>query len=166
MPNVVEIAAPPTKTSQLPGARVLRRARRLMVIGVVTALAYTVLLLGSKGAAAGGVDGSGGFVDADGNPTTHTPTVVNATLHASPVMYFVFAAIVFFAIGRVLRRASDEAAAVRALDRAMLVLVGVAIVSLIAAYVWFFALPPSYWVHDGVVIQPFPFATVHATTGS
>ena len=146
--------APDATLSTLPGAAVLRRTRRLLITGLVTALAYSVLSSGSKGYCAdptGAVDG--------GQATDAAPNCVTLSLQPSGITYLAIAVIVLFAIGRVLRRATDEASAIRILYRAATVMVGVVVVWLIVTHVSFWSIPFEF---DGSIpaLPGFTFGNI------
>jgi hypothetical protein len=150
----------------LPGARLLRRAVWLFVVTAISALGYGNLVLASKGGGVGPevfVDANGNHLDADGNPTDATQTMLNVVMHASPAIYVLLAVIALGAIVVVLRWASDEASAVRILTRAMFIVPAVALVSLVVAYAWFRVIPLDYWVQPGWHVAPFPFGSVEVT---
>ncbi|MFC4244552.1 hypothetical protein ACFOYW_14335 [Gryllotalpicola reticulitermitis] len=149
MTQTAESTITPESSNALPGGRVLRVARRLMVVAVAASLSCSILLTDGKGAEVG----------------TST-TLVDASMHASPALYIIFGVVLFVAIGRALRGGTDERRAVKTLNHAMLVIAAVAVVAVAASGIYFFAMPVTYWVHHGLVIQPFPFASVHATTSS
>ncbi|KAA9147243.1 hypothetical protein F6B41_15405 [Microbacterium lushaniae] len=79
-------------------------------------------------------------------------------------MVIIFTGMVLFALRRVLRRADDEASAIRIIDRTAVAVIVVAVVSVVIAQVWF-SLIPLYGIDDsGTYIWPFPFATVDLVT--
>jgi hypothetical protein len=161
VPHDVAIAAPGVT---LPGAAVIARIRRLISVTVVAGVLYCVFLGASKGGCAGGITGDGGFLDANGDLTDLAPSCVSMSLRPSPLMLLVLAGMVLFALRRVLRRAGDEASAIRILDRTALAVLLVAAVSVVIAQVWF-GLIPMYGIGDsGTYIWPFPFATVDFVT--
>lgn len=159
---------PATQTRlPLPGARMLRRALWLVVAAALSGFGYSSLVLASKGGGVGPevfTDASGNHVDADGHPTDATQSMVNVVMHASPAIYLLLALVVPGAVVIVLRWAPDEASALRVLTGAMFVVVGVALVSLVVAYLWFRAIPLDYWTQPGWHIAPFPFGLVEVTT--
>lgn len=162
------LETPRTKVrAPLPGARMLRRALWLIVVTALSAFAYSSLLVASRGGGVGPqvwVDASGHHVDADGNPTDAAATTVNVVMHANPAMYVVLAALALGAIVLVLRRAVDEAGAVRILTWAMWIVPAVAVVAIVVGYVWFMRTPLDYWAQTGFHFAGFPFASVSVTT--
>ena len=128
----------------LPGGRILRQVLWLLVVTIGSGFTYSFFLLASKGAAFGGVDANGGYIDAHGNPTTTAPWQINAVAHASPAIPVLLGAIVLAAIVLVLRVARDEDAALRVLNLSMAVIAAIAACSLVVGYVWFFATPVDY----------------------
>ncbi|WP_431218140.1 hypothetical protein [Leifsonia xyli] len=113
-------------------------------------------LVASKGQCPGGFSPDGGFLDADGDPTTVQPQCVQLVLHPSPVIYFAIALTVAIALTRA-ARAIDVVAAMQTMKRGAIVAVGIAVVAMVIAVLWFQGTPmPST---DGTVIFPFPFGS-------
>jgi len=155
---------PASARASLPGARMLRRALWLAVVASLSWFAYSRLLLASKGATAGGVDGSGNYLDAAGHITDSAPIATSAVMRANPAIGVLLSAIVVAAIIFVLRLARDEATAVRILGRATIVVAAVALCALVGGYAWFEATPLTAWTDSGIHFTGFPFATVSVTT--
>ena len=86
MSTSFEIRTTPT----LPGAPILSRLRRTIVVTAVAAVAYGAFMTAGKGGCAGGVSADGGFLDAQGHAVDAAPMCVNMTLHANPFMYAFF----------------------------------------------------------------------------
>ncbi|GLI26478.1 hypothetical protein ARHIZOSPH14_07200 [Agromyces rhizosphaerae] len=128
---------PDASLSTLPGAAVLRRTHRLLYTAIGTAIAYSVLSSGSKEYRAD----PAGALDGNTQGTDAAYTGVTLSLQPSGIAYLAIAVIVLFAIGRVLRRATDEASAIRILDRAALVMIGVVIAWTIVAHISFWSIP-------------------------
>lgn len=153
--------SPRTAVAGLPGAEVIGGIRRLLIAAALAAFVYPAFMTSSRGYCPGGVDGSGGFIDASGQPVDEAVTCIQLNLEPSPLMYVGIALIVYLGVGRI-RNASDELTALRMLRRsavAVLVLVAVAIV---VSQVWFFLVP----IHDfsgesWTVFSPFPFGNIH-----
>ncbi|GAA4180587.1 hypothetical protein [Gryllotalpicola koreensis] len=148
MTATLEKAAARTRMP-LPGARMLRRTLWLIVVTGLSMLAYGTVLVGSHGGGAG-------------DPANPSATV-DAQLRPSFAMYAVLAVIALGAIVLVLRRAADEASAVRILTIAMIVVAALTVAAIIVGYVWFFAVPLDYWAQPGWHFAPFPFGSVHVT---
>jgi hypothetical protein len=89
---------------------------------------------------------------------------VNLTLRPSPIVFLAIAIVYFSALRYVLTRAADEALAVRALRRASLVAVLVAVASVLIADVWLFASPIGGWPQPNVWLAPFPFGSLDVST--
>ncbi|BDZ65410.1 hypothetical protein [Agromyces mangrovi Wang et al. 2018] len=154
MPDTLD-RAPGAALSTLPGAAVLRRTRRLLITGLVTALAYSVLSSASKGYCAD----PAGPADNGGQATDAAVNCVTLSLQPSGIAYLAIAVIVLFAIGRVLRRATDEASAIRILDHAALVMIGVVAAWLIVTHVSFWTIPFEF--DGGVPTLPgFTFGNI------
>ncbi|WP_195760556.1 hypothetical protein [Agromyces kandeliae] len=118
MPDTVSL--PPSATlSTLPGAAVLWRVRRLLGWAIGTGFAYSLIGGASKGTCAGGFTGDGGNLDGVGPATDAAPLCLTATLEPSGFAYAVIAIVVFTTMTGVLRRAVDQADAIRRLDRAV-----------------------------------------------
>ncbi|MFB6610334.1 hypothetical protein ACFCVO_08445 [Agromyces sp. NPDC056379] len=146
--------------SVLPGAAILRRTRSLLFCALGTGLAYSVLGNASKGGCPGGVTGGGGFIDAGGQPTDVAPNCINVTLQPSGIVFLAIAVIVLVAITRVLKSSATEAAALRTLDRAALVIVAVTATWLVITHVSFWMIPLDQWDGGGYFPIPFTFGAV------
>lgn len=151
-------------TALLPGSVVIARIRRLLYVALAAGVLYSMFVSASKSGCPGGITDTGAFIDANGQPTDIAPVCVNMTLRPSPLVLIAIAAIVLWAIDRVLRRADTEASAVRILDRAALAIMIAAAVSVVIAQVWF-ALTPLYGLDGaGTYLWPFPFGSVDLQT--
>ena len=123
---------------------VVRGIRSLLVTAVLASLICSWLIVASKGGC-----------------VTETGTCYDMQLRVSPLLFIGFAVIVFLALGRIVNRNLDPFAAARVLDRAGLVVKIVALVAIVVAQVWFFAIPTDGFGQSGwVVISPFPFGSV------
>ncbi|EQM75847.1 hypothetical protein [Microbacterium maritypicum] len=153
-----------TAVTGLPGVAVISRIRRVVIVALIAALVYPTLMVASRGYCPGGFDGSGGFIDASGRPVDEAPLCVQLTLGPNPLVYLGIAAIVLLALGRVMN-ASDQAAALKTLNRASIgvaVLVGLAIV---VSHIWFFMIPMEEFTSGSwTVFSPFPFGSIDVTT--
>lgn len=158
--TVPQRSAASREASPLPGAAVVARIWRLVAVTTIAGLMYSIFLGASKAGCGGGFTAGGGYVDANGDPTEMAPQCVSLSLHPSPVVMLVLAAIVLWALRRVVRRATDEASAIHILDRAALVAVVVAGASVVIAQVWFAAIPVYGIDGSGTYIWPFPFGSV------
>ena len=162
--SLPHISPDTTAVTGLPGAAVIAQIRRLVIIGLFAALVYPTLMVASRGYCPGGIDGSGGFIDASGRSVDGAPLCIQLTLGPSPLVYFGIAMMVLLALGRVMK-ASDEAAARKTLQRASIgaaALVGLAIV---VSHVWFFLIPMEGFSSDSwTVFSPFPFGNIDVTT--
>jgi len=163
MADASRIAAPAGGLT-LPGSAIVQRIRRLIVVTISAAILYSALLAGSKGGCAGGITASGMFVDQNGDATDVAPTCVNLALRPNPMMFLLFGAILLWAVHRVLRKAPDDASALRILDRAAVITGLLAVAAIVIANVWF-ALIPLYGIDgSGTYIWPFPFGAVDFQT--
>lgn len=151
MPDTLD-RAPATSLPTLPGTPTIRRIRRMLLWALGIAVVYSVLGTASKGSCPGGATGDGGFIDATGDPTDVAPMCVNATLRPSATVFFAIAVIVIVAITLVLRRAGSEAAAVRTIDRATIIIVAGTIAWAALTMASFLAIPL-----DGMEYRSIPF---------
>jgi hypothetical protein len=134
---------------------VLRRARALVLCAVGAAILYSALVA-SKGSCPSGSTTDGGFLDANGNPTTVQPQCVTLGLQPSPVIYLAIALTVIIALSRAAHSANLELA-LRTMNRGAMVAVAIAVTSMLVAIVWF-QLSPMPTV-SGTVLFPFPFGS-------
>lgn len=130
----------------------LRRARALVLWAIASAILYSTLAA-SRGSCPGGFS-SDGYVDAHGDPTTTAPQCVQLVLQPGPLVYIAIALTVVVALS-VAAGAADLRVALRTLNRGVIVVVAIAVLSMVVATVWFFALPMP-GPDDGVFL-PFPF---------
>lgn len=144
----------------LPGAEILMRLRRLIIVGILAALASWFLISGSKGWCPGGIDADGGYLDAAGHPTIDQPMCASLTLRPNGLMPVVLAIAVIWVIGRVIRSAVDEADAIRMIDRTAAVIAIVAAAGIVISSVWFALTPLPDPGASYSVFSPFPFATI------
>lgn len=147
-------------TTLLPGAEILMRLRRLIIVGILSAIGSWFLIGGSKGGCPGGIDAYGGYLDAAGQPTLDQPMCSSLTLRPNGLMPVLVAIAVIWVIGRIVRAAADEADAIRMIDRTAAVLAIVAAAGIIISYVWFALTPLPDPGASYSVFSPFPFATI------
>lgn len=160
-----DLAAVAPSVSLLPGAAVVARIRRLVVAALIAGVGYATFAAASRAYCPGGFSADGGFVDAAGDPTDVAPQCISVTLRPSPLVLIAIAVIVVWALHAVLRRAADEASALRILDRATLIVAIVAVASLVISQVWFALIPITEWFDTGVLVFPFPFGLVDMVVG-
>ncbi|MEV8212861.1 hypothetical protein [Leifsonia sp. NPDC077715] len=139
---------------------ILRRARALVLWALGAAIVYSALVA-SKGSCPGGFAMDGGFLDANGDPTDVQPQCIQLMLQPSPVVYLAIALTVVIALGRA-ARAVDVDAALRTLNRAVIIVVAIAVVSMVVAILWFQAIPSP--AERGTILFPFPFGGGTMTT--
>lgn len=149
----------PDTDSRAPGAAVLLRVRRLVLVAVVGALVSSSFMVATKMRCPGGVDASGGFIDANGDPTDIAPTCTTLSLRPSIVLYLGMALLVVWVLGRVARRTGDEASAIRLIDRTTIAIGAIALASIVIAQVWFALIPIDGIDGSGTYLWPFPFAS-------
>ena len=65
----------------LPGIAIIAKIRRVLILAVIAALVYPSVMVASQTYCPGGVDGSGGFIDASGQPTDEAPHGSRAHAH-------------------------------------------------------------------------------------
>jgi hypothetical protein len=154
---VAQVGEPMT----LPGWAVLKRVRRLIILTLVCACVYSAGTMASSGFCPGGFDGSGGFLDANGDPTDVAPSCLTLSLQPNPLWFIVFALVVIGALSSVLKKSKTDADALRYIDSAAAVIVALTVVCIVVSQVWFWNLPVDEW--DGVhtnFVYPFPFGLV------
>lgn len=148
----------------LPGAAVIARIRRVMVVALIVAFVYAVLSTGSKSYCPGGFGSNGGFIDSAGNPTTQPPMCISLALQPSPLIFIGLALIVLLAIGRVLK-ATDETTAIRTLDRAAAGIAILVVCALAISRVWFGLIPiTDLDPYSFQLFAPFPFGLIDVAT--
>lgn len=133
-----------TRVAALPGAMIVRRIRRLVLVALVGLVVYSALVTASRGMCTDDV----------------LPSCVQVDMRASPVMVVAVVATLLWALTRVLRRADDEAAALRILDRTAVVMVALLALAVVASQLWLRLVPLENWSGTGWFGLPFPFSTV------
>ena len=156
--TVLETRSPAGRSPLLYGANLLSRFQRLLGWATAMLVIYSVASTGSRSIGVGGFSGDG-FVDNAGKPTRVAPTSYDLTLHPSPIVYLAIILAILWTIPKVLRKARTEAQAVRIIDRAVLIVVAIALGSIAIGTGWFFAMPfdPS---GNPYYLYPLPFGTV------
>lgn len=150
--------------SGIPGAEIVARIRRLIVIALVAVAVYAISMVSSRGYCPGGVDADGAFVDASGQPVDVAPLCATITLRPSALVYVAVAAVVLGSLTLVMRRASDIPVALRYLDRAAIAIAIIVVVSVTISRVWFTLIPLTEWDGSGSLYYPFPFGSVDLDT--
>lgn len=148
-------------TSTVAGVTVLRALRSLVLFASGAALLYAIVSTASRGVCRGGITSGGGFIDADGRATDVAPRCIELALRPSVFVFLAFAGIVLWAFDAIIRRATDQAEALRFVRRAMIWTGAVLVASLVISQVWFALIPVGDW--DGVntgYLFPFPFGSV------
>ena len=132
------------------GVSIVRSIRRLLVTAVLASLVCSWLIVASKGGCA-----------------AETAVCYDLRLRVSPLLFVGFAVVVFLALGRIINRNLDPFAATRVLDRAGLVVKIVALVAIVVAHVWFWAIPTDDFGRNGVfIISPFLFGVIDLSTST
>lgn len=149
MPTMQDTGFDAGVASRLPAGPILIRLRGVLLTAAAAALVYSALGGGSRS------ECSGGGMDSDGN--TPPESCVSLTMHPSWVVYAALGVILFVAIGRIARRADTLPAALRILDQAAILMIGLVLVSVAIGLVWLFAVPLDVVRGTGTVIFPFPF---------
>lgn len=151
---------PNTAIAALAGATVIGRIRRLLIVAMVAGLLFPAFTRGSRGFCFGGTDAEGGFVDSSGQAVDEAPRCVTLNLGPHPLLFVGIAVIVLLALGRVMR-AADEAAALRTLDRAAILVVAAVLLAAVISQVWFRMVPMETFDSDSwSLFSPFPFAII------
>lgn len=151
----------PPETTALAGVAVIARIRRVLIVSVFAALAYTSVMAGTAGYCPGGVDGSGGFIDASGQAVDQALMCVKLELRPSILIYIGIGLIVLLAIGRVMK-APDELVALRILDRAAIAVGALAVVAAVVSGVWLRMIPIEEFTGGSwSVFSPFPFGVIN-----
>lgn len=156
MPTMGTAKVETGELSTLPAGPILIRLRRVLIVTAVAAVVYTILSTGSMGSCTdtGGEAGSGEAVQ-----TTCTTLV----LRPSWIVYAAFGVILFVAIGRIARRSSSVADALRILDRAVIAIIVIAVVCGAIGLVWMRLLPMDALTSGGTIVFPFPFSAPELT---
>ncbi|MGO4592796.1 hypothetical protein AB4Z18_03145 [Leifsonia sp. 2TAF2] len=156
MPTIGETSVETGELSALPAGPILIRLRRVLITTAIAAVVYTILSTGSAGSCsnAGGEVGTGEAVQT---------TCANLVLRPSWIVYAAFGVILFVAIGRIARRSSTVADALRILDRAATAIVIIALVCGVIGLVWMMLVPMSALTSGGTVVFPFPFSAPELT---
>lgn len=160
-PETARNAAPGAGT--LAGAEIIARIRRLIIVAMLAAWGYSLFTVASKGYCPGGITGDGAFLDASGQITDVPPECISLLLKPSPLVFIALAAIVVLTLSAVQRHAIDTASALRYLNRAIFIVLIVAVASAVIARVWFSLIPLQDWPETGTLIYPFPFGAVDMT---
>lgn len=141
------------ETSDLPGAVIIARIRRLLVVAIIAGVAYTTLMHAQK---SGCSTGGAGDLAAE--------RCIELRILPGPLVVVAIVAVVLLALGRVLRAAVLEADALRILDRAALLIAVLAAGSLLIGFTWFALMPIPDPSTSFSVVFPFPFASGDVTT--
>lgn len=147
----------------LPGAAIIVGIRSLLIWAIVAATTLATFLRGSMSSCSGGVTGSGGFLDADGQPTDAAPMCGSITMSASPLVYMAIGLIVLLSLTRMLRRADTIDAALRIINNARMVIVVLTLVTFVVGYWAIMTVRVDDWSSYSL-LYPFPFATFDIST--
>ena len=147
----------------LPGAEIVVGIRSLLIWAVVAATMLALFLQGSMSSCSGGLTGSGGFLDADGQPSDVAPMCGSVVMSASPLVYFAIALIVLTSLTRILGRADTVDRALRILNNARMVIVVLTLVTFVVGYWAIMTLRVEDWNNYSIFI-PFPFTTFDIST--
>ena len=150
------------RPSLLPGAAVVRGIRRLAVLALFMSIIYSLLATASWASCPGGFDSTGGFIDANGDPTSIAPSCVSLAMSSNPLVFVIFVLIGIGALSSALKKSRTEADALRYLNSAAVVIAGITVVTLVVSHVWFWNLSVDEWdgIGDLVLHGPFPFAVI------
>jgi len=147
----------------LPGAIVLARVRRLLILTLICSLVYSALTTASRTTCPGGFDGGGGYLDGNGDPTEIAPTCLSLSLQPNPLIFVVLALVVIGAISSALKKSTTETDALRYIDSAAAVVGVLVAVCVVVGHIWFWRLPASDWAGGDATltaIYRLPFAVV------
>lgn len=147
----------------IPGAAIIVGIRSLLIWAIVAVTMLSVFLRGSMSSCSGGVTGSGGFLDAEGNATDVAPMCGSVTMSASPLVYVAIALIVVSSLTRILGRAETVERALGILNNARMVIVVLTLVTFVVGYVAFATFHVDDWSNYAVFF-PFPFASFDIST--
>ncbi|KJL24404.1 hypothetical protein RN51_01001 [Microbacterium oxydans] len=148
----------------LPGIEIVAEIRRVLITTLLAVFVYSSLMVASRSYCPGGFDGSGGFIDSDGQSTDQAPVCIDLALRPSPMVYIGIAAIVLITLGRVMK-ASDEASALGTLNRAAIGIAALVGVAIIVSLFWFFQIPlEGFTSGSWTVFSPFPFGSIDVTS--
>ncbi len=117
---------------------------RLVLAALFTSLLYAALSTASAGICPGGVDSSGGFIDADGLPTTARPVCLLVNFHPQRWVLLLLAAIVIVAAVLTARATRVERAR-RIVVIATLSIVAIGIVATLASFPAFYSGAVTQW---------------------
>jgi hypothetical protein len=137
----------------------------MLIWTIITGLVYSTFMSGSKGICPGGVDASGGFIDAEGRSVDQAPLCVQLNLRPSVFVYFGIVLIVLIALGRV-TKAADERAALRTMERAIQGAGLLVALALVISHVWFQMIPLEQFssFESWSVMSPFPLGVIDVVT--
>lgn len=147
----------------LPGAAIIIGIRTLLIWAIVAAAMLATFLHGSMSSCSGGVTGSGGFLDADGQPTDIAPMCGSVTMSASPLVYVAIALIVVLSLTRMLRRADTIDDALRVVNNARMAIVVLTLVTFAVGFWAISTVRVDDWSSYSL-LHPFPFATYDIST--
>jgi hypothetical protein len=134
---------------------------RVITVGVLGVITYAVASTASKGFCPGGVDGDGGFINADGNPTDAAPMCLNLTLQPS---WLVIVLVALLVIGTIWASRRGGASAAMTLMRGMVFVIVVLVAALLVTHVAFWSYPVSDWRYGDPVSFPVPLNVKVAVT--
>lgn len=130
------------KPNPTPASRFATRRNALVVIAVVTAVAYSAFGVASWGYCPGGVSADGGFLDAQGEPTVAAPQCVSAVLQPHQWVYVVIAVV---AIAGIWFASRNLERAVGRLGVATLIVVAVGLLAAVGGWLAFSQLSSAGW---------------------
>jgi len=142
-------------TAELPGAAILVSVCRLLMWALVSAIGYSMLMTGSRGACAGRMTSG----DAPVEPSTGTAgtdqSCVQLLLTPSPFVYVVLMAIVLVGVVVASRKVSTEADLQRILNRVAIFSAAFAVFCLVVSQIWFALIPLDGWNGQGTFFTPY-----------
>jgi hypothetical protein len=143
-------------TTVTPESRFRSRRNALVVIAVLTAVAYSAFGAASWGYCAGGFSSDGGYLDAGGQPTTVAPQCISAILQPSQWVYLVIALVAIAGIWFASRNLEH---AVGRLGIAALIVVAVGVLATAGGWLAFSQLSSGGW-ESGSLLEVPPYLNV------
>lgn len=147
----------------LPGAAIIVGIRSLLIWAIVAVTMLATFLRGSMSSCSGGVTGSGGFLDADGQPTDAAPMCGSISMSASPLVYVAIGLIVLLSLTRMLRRADTIDDALRIVNNARMMILVLMLVTFVVGFWGISTVQVDDWGSYSL-LYPFPFATYDIST--
>ena len=140
-------------TNATPESRFASRRNALVVIAVVTAVAYSAFGVASWGYCPGGFTSDGGYLDGRGEPTTTAPQCVSVVLQPSQWVYLLIALV---AIAGIWFASRNLERAVGRLGIAALIVVAIGVLATAGGWLAFSQLTSAGW-EPGTLLDIPPY---------